>query len=115
MSILNAARRIEQQLAKKKVDSVVKFFDSHEEYQEAFLNGDIRKQDICFIDDVPDDELDDAISCLEDGKPIPEEIQKKIDHDMSVFNNPATKGQFSYLSDAELKREIEKYERKNLQ
>lgn len=114
MSVLNAARRIEQRLAKKKLDSVVKFFDSHEAYQEACNSGAIRTSDICFIDDVSDNELDEAINCLEDGQPIPGKIQKKIDHEKSVFNNPATKGQFSYLSDAELKKEIEKHERKIL-
>ncbi|MTD31844.1 hypothetical protein [Planomicrobium sp. YIM 101495] len=60
MSILNAARRIEQQLSKKKADSVVKFFDSHEAYQEAFNGGTIRSNDICFINDVPDDDPDEG-------------------------------------------------------
>lgn len=36
--------------------SRVKFFDSHDEYDRAYKNGEIKKHHICFIEDVADDD-----------------------------------------------------------
>lgn len=108
-NLLAAAKQIEKRLRSRKIGSKVLFFDSHEAYQEAVMNGEIHNEDICFINDVPDEDLDEAIKCLEEGEPIPEDIQQKIDHERSVFNNP-NRQRFDYLTEEELKSTIEKYQ-----
>lgn len=56
MSLNNRIERLKRRIDELDAGTNVKFFNSHQEYDEAFKNGSIKKNDVCFIDDIPDED-----------------------------------------------------------
>lgn len=56
MSLHARLRQLENKVAARKLDTVVRFFDSEEEYQEALEANRIGVNDVSFIEDVPKDD-----------------------------------------------------------
>lgn len=54
MNISYRLKRIEKEIESMKLDSKPRFFGSHEEYEDAYKNGLINANDVCFIEDIPD-------------------------------------------------------------
>lgn len=56
MSSLNQIKAIEREVRNRAWDSKAHFFDTPEEYEEAVRSGLVGENDVCIIDDIPNDE-----------------------------------------------------------
>lgn len=56
MSFHARINKLERNVANVRLREVPLFFSSHVEYEQALKKGNVEKNHICFIDDVPEDE-----------------------------------------------------------
>lgn len=59
MTTPNRIKNIQKRVKEMTLDSRVHFFDSTEEYEEAFNGGRIKANDVCIIDDIANDIAND--------------------------------------------------------